>query len=328
LIELLVVIAIIGVLVALLLPAVQAAREAARRTQCVNNMKQIGIALHNYHSTLNVLPPAKIYGLGGSKPNGNPSGNTAPAAGLVLNTTAFAMLLSQLEQTALNHAYNYGMPSSNATLAPNTTVMGFAQGGQAVNSTVVQTLIATMACPSDIPAVVVNDPTGSTGGGGQFCRLQARRSNYVVCVGRYDETLTVSGRPKDRGVFANDSSIRMEDIRDGSANTAMVGESRQIHVNEAYGPYWGAGSWASTHGVAYPTTNNKYQSYLPNAATSLVPNPQKLPDQWVMSSFHSGGINMLFGDGSVRFVKNSINPAVWYGIMTINNREVIGSDAF
>ncbi len=181
LIELLVVIAIIGVLVALLLPAVQSAREAGRRAQCANNMKQFGIALHNYHTALNVLPPAKIFGTGGTVANGG--------TGLVLNTTGFALILNQLEATAVNAGYNFSMPSSNAVMGTvNTTIVGAAAGGQVANSTMVGTLIATFACPSDQTPEIVNDPTGSTAGGPQFSRLNARPSNYVLCAARYDET--------------------------------------------------------------------------------------------------------------------------------------------
>ncbi|AGA30050.1 DUF1559 domain-containing protein [Singulisphaera acidiphila] len=323
LIELLVVIAIIGVLVALLLPAVQSAREAGRRAQCANNMKQFGIALHNYHTALNTLPPAKIFGTGGTVANGG--------TGLVLNTTGFAMILNQLEATAINAGYNFNMPSSNAVLAGslNATVVGLAAGGQTVNSTMVGTLIATFACPSDQAPDVVNDPTGSAAGGTQFSRLNARRSNYVLCVARYDENLTISGRPKDRGVFGNDSSVKFDDIRDGSSNTCMIGESVQIHsgLGAGPGPFWAAGSWGSTHGVVYPTSNTNYKLTLPNAPAPGT-NPQRLPSVWVMSSKHSGGLNMLFADGSVHFLKDSINGDIWAGLQTINRGEVIGADSY
>jgi len=325
LIELLVVIAIIGVLVALLLPAVQSAREAGRRAQCANNMKQFGIALHSYHSALNVLPPAKVYGLGGTVSNGG--------AGLVVNTTGFALFLNQMEATAIHAAYNFSMPSSNAVYSgpppsPNTNVVGMPVG-QAANSTTVGMLIASFACPSDQQPDIVNDPTGSVSGGTQFSRLNARRGNYVLCVGRYDETMSVSGRPKDRGVFANDSSVKFDDIRDGSSNTCMIGESVQIHFGQGAGPgpFWGAGSWGSTHGVVYPSNNPNFKLTLPNAIAPGT-NPQRLPAVWVMSSKHPGGLNMLFADGSVRYIKDSINADVWAGIQTINRGEVIGADSF
>jgi len=322
LIELLVVIAIIGVLVALLMPAVQGAREAARRTQCTNNLKQIGVALYNYHTALNALPPAKVYGTGGTVSNGG--------KGLVLNTTGFTILLNQLEQASLHHAYNFSMPSSNAVLAgsPNTNVMGL-PAGQLINSTSVGTAIASFVCPSDPTSPRTEmDPTGSSGGGTQYSRLNARRSNYVLCVARYDENTSILGRPKDRGVFGNDTSVRIDDIRDGTAQTCMVGESLQFHFKDAYGPYWGCGSWASTHGVVYPTTNPLHKMTLPNAPSTAGPNPQKLPDAWVMGSSHSGGLNMLFSDGGVRFIKNTIDPTIWAAIQTINRGEVVGSDSY
>src|SRR2546423_439406 len=111
LIELLVVIAIIAVLIALLLPAVQSAREAARRSQCTNNLKQMGLAFHNYHSANNAFPPAKIY-------SGSCYWSNA-GAGLVLNTTAFSMILGYMEQTPLYNAYNFSQPSSNAAWESN-----------------------------------------------------------------------------------------------------------------------------------------------------------------------------------------------------------------
>src|SRR5258708_1924496 len=141
LIELLVVISIIAVLIALLLPAVQAAREAARRAQCVNNLKQIALAMHNYHGALNALPPAKFF-------SGSCSALNDPA-GHVLNTTGLTMILSNLEQTALANAYNFSQASSNAFYSsrPNKAIVG----SELANSTVVRSVVATYLCPSDAP---------------------------------------------------------------------------------------------------------------------------------------------------------------------------------
>src|SRR5262245_25088723 len=163
LIELLVVIAIIAVLIALLLPAVQAAREAARRSQCTNNLKQMGLALHNYHSANNAFPPAKIYA-------GSCSTASNGGAGLVLNTTAFTLILGYMEQTPLYNAYNFNQVSSNAAWSyappassgpPNRVPMGTAW----VNTTVVGSMIASYVCPSDRYPAQVHPSIGPSGPG-------------------------------------------------------------------------------------------------------------------------------------------------------------------
>jgi prepilin-type N-terminal cleavage/methylation domain-containing protein/prepilin-type processing-associated H-X9-DG protein len=337
LIELLVVIAIIGVLVGLLLPAVQAAREAARRSQCVNNLKQIGIALANYHTAFLALPPAKIYSTGDTTigPTPIPNGGKGQP-GLVLNTTGFTILLNQLEQSNVYNSYNFSMPSTNAVVSGsvNATVVGLAAGGGLANTTAVGTLIAVFACPSDDPALTVSDPTGAPST--QYIRLNARRSNYVLCTGRYvdsDSSWSVPGRPKDVGVFQTDFSNKFDDIKDGTSTTCMVGEALQGKVVSSYGPYWGSGCWTSTHGVVYPPNDPRAVDYMPNAPASTAsgftqPNPQRLQNMWAMGSRHSGGLNMLFADGSVHFIKNSINNAIWYGLQTIRKGEIISGDQY
>src|SRR5262249_21133122 len=144
LIELLVVISIIAVLIALLLPAVQAAREAARRSQCVNNMKQMALAMMNYESANSALPPAKLYSAGTTTVSNDPGG-----VGLVLNTTAFTMILGSLEQTAMLNAYNFSLPSCNSiNSGVNTTPVG-GPTAYLANTTVTSSKIATYLCPSD-----------------------------------------------------------------------------------------------------------------------------------------------------------------------------------
>jgi prepilin-type N-terminal cleavage/methylation domain-containing protein/prepilin-type processing-associated H-X9-DG protein len=336
LIELLVVIAIIAVLIALLLPAVQAAREAARRSQCVNNLKQIGLAMHNYNTANNALPPAKIYSGSCQWSNGG--------VGRTLNTTALAMILGYIEQTTLYNAYNFSQTSSNSawetTMAStnvgpsNTTLIG----DQSVNTTVVGTLIGSFACPSDTQPQVVN-----TSGTGAYAGAQAMRSNYLVSTSQYTEYQCPGGNnagmpnPALRGAFFSDISTSFADIRDGLSNTFLAGESLQGpgHYSSSYGPYWGAGIHTSTHGVIYgpaaSTTNqlayspNGRSGYLyPTAAITI----QNLPYAWVFSSRHPGGVNMAMCDGSVKFIKNSISVYAWSGAATIAGGEVVSADAF
>jgi prepilin-type N-terminal cleavage/methylation domain-containing protein len=200
LIELLVVIAIIAVLIALLLPAVQAAREAARRAQCVNNLKQMGLAFHNYVSANGGLPSGKIWsGMCTTASNGG--------KGLVLNTTAFTMILGYIEQLPLYNAYNFSLPSNGCVFeTPNKTLVG-GTGAQLANSTVVGSMVASYVCPSDIyPAAIHAAETSA-----EMFQTNARESNYFVVGARYYETFcpglgTYAPTSNLQGAFFNDLS--------------------------------------------------------------------------------------------------------------------------
>ena len=330
LIELLVVIAIIAVLIALLLPAVQAAREAARRAQCVNNLKQIGLAMHNYHSSTNSFPPAKIYSGSCTTKNGT--------NGFVLNTTAFTLILGYMEQTTLVNAYNFSQTSSNsAWTGGNTTLLGSAF----VNTTVVGTLVSSFACPSDQPPVQHPVVAGLTDGTGPYSMQNAMESNYLVNAATYTEYncpgLTGAGLPSPtaQGPFYNDISVTIAQIRDGTSNTIMVGESLQppSHYSTWFGPYWGSGTHTSTHGRILPPSSSVAGGCAPNGPTGIFyptasPATKNLPYAWVFSSRHSGGVNVVMCDGSVKFIKNSINLYSWWSLATIAGGEVLSADAY
>jgi len=337
LIELLVVIAIIAVLIALLLPAVQAAREAARRSQCVNNLKQIGLAMHNYESANSSFPPAKIWSAtAGGMPTNDPEGQ-----GLVLNTTAFALILSQIEQQQMANAYNFSLPSCPATnAAPNTNPVGGATTYLA-NTTVTSSLVSSYMCPSDTDLGPRNTTAATTAGA--YNGYLSRRSNYVLPAGRYYETFNgrnLTSRPRDGGVFAgSDRGTTLANIADGTSNTTLVLESRMEKANTDFGAYWGQGLWTSTHALIYDPVpgstsySANWQSTMPNgpatvAQYSAANNPRRLGYAWSISSRHSGGINAAFADGSVRFIKDSINPSTWFAVNTIGNGEVISSDSY
>ncbi len=325
LIELLVVIAIIGVLVSLLLPAVQSAREAARRSQCTNNLKQMALAMQNYASASgDAFPPPKIY-----------SGSCSPykngGTGQVLNTTGFVMALGYMEQSALYNAYNFSQPSSNAAWnGGNSTLLGSAYA----NTTVVGTLVSSFACPSDEEPEIAEES-----GTGPYSRQSARRSNYLLCSSKYTEYDCGSALDPTinkvnaaalknifrsaRGMFYTDYSTRISEVKDGLSNTCMIAESKQLgKTSTSYGPYWGSGTHTSTHGVVYP----------PNSPTTLPNAPwtsnATLQYAWRIGSYHSGGVNMAFGDGSVHFIKDTINQTTWWALQTINGKEIISSNAY
>jgi len=340
LIELLVVIAIIAVLIALLLPAVQAAREAARRAKCVNNMKQIGLAMHNYVSTHGVFPPAKIYAGQAAALSNDPGGQ-----GLVLNTTAHAMILSFLEQTAMANAYNYSMPSSNAIYPgrlPNVNVVGLSAGGMLVNTSVTSTLLSTYICPSDIQyATPYTHPTGvtpdryATWNGARCSYLLACGRNYVEPQNGADITVNRQGIIADGGIFSGcDIACPIATILDGTSNTVLAGESTLNKIAGApaggqsqYSGFWGQGFYGSTHGRVFLPTDTVNLIYTVPNYYGHTPG-QKLLYPWQFGSTHPGGLNMVFADGSVKFIKDQINLFVWYEIQTARSGGILSSDSF
>jgi len=336
LIELLVVIAIIAVLIALLLPAVQAAREAARRAQCTNNLKQIGLAFHNYISGMGGLPPAKIYA-GSCNTGLNPGGQ-------VLNTTAFTMILNNIEASALYNAYNFSQASNNTAFGGVNSVI---IGSQMANTTVVGTMISTFWCPSDVqPDAVTDTNTAATF---PYLRVNAMRSNYLLNTANYTDYYCPGSGSKvfapnaaARGPFMNDLSTSIAEIQDGTSNTMMAGESVNgiSHYDQGaagspprFGPYWGSGTHSAVHGRIDPPSSTSAISFLPNAGSGyLYPNSSqfglKAPYAWVFSSKHAGGVNMLMADGSVRFIKNSVSVYTWWSLATQAGGEVLSSDSF
>ncbi len=350
LIELLVVIAIIAVLIALLLPAVQAAREAARRAQCVNNLKQIGLGLHNYHQAHNNFPMGGT--LSPTAPGPLPNG--------VDNDwdvwSAQALMLPFLEQAPLYNAANFSLAAENGA------------GGPA-NATVYNTNLNSYMCPSD-------------GMAGRFCN-----NSYAACYGNtskmpdYYPKGAWGNDVGSTGLFAVWTSYGIADCIDGTSNTiayseAMVGNNQNNNgnyyigngqandggngaakVTDGYtqqalilaelqncstkfstkalpGSVSGRRGWRWAEGIPGFSMFNTLQ--VPNDGTYNVNYCRQdcdggcNMDQAVSvraSSFHSGGANACMADGSVKFFKNTINRTTWWALGTRASGEVISSDA-
>ncbi|WP_165067822.1 DUF1559 domain-containing protein [Paludisphaera rhizosphaerae] len=343
LIELLVVIAIIAVLIALLLPAVQAAREAARRMQCTNNLKQIGISLHNYHSAVNCFPVGFLY------PQNNQVYPGVPA--LHYRWSVLAQLSPYLEQTSVYNALNMNWPIA----AGPSTVLGTAPWTPfPTNLTVMSAKVSFFLCPSD-PAT----PPSPLAGG-----LTSGPSNYHFCTG---DGSPGSANPGDAGLtvvpngaFVLGPAQSVASVADGSSNTAAASEQligpaaggastqtgatpmpSDVRRAAAIGstPLSDAGcstpsGWRLDKGFGW--WDGDYRTSLYNHY--LTPN-SKLYDCWQSSpphnpawkaarSNHSGGVNVLFCDGHCQFAKDSISLPTWRGIATRNGGEVVSSDAF
>ncbi len=321
-IELLVVIAIIGVLVGLLLPAVQQAREAARRAQCVNNLKQIGLALTNYHDSNKALPYGRTLYM-----NGVP-----PSLVMAYSFSPQAQILPYIDQSALYGAMNFNLPWFDPS-----------------NTTGTATSIASFLCPSDSRDYL---PAGWAGN-------NYRANEGTSLVWAYGPAQDPSGlnnnMPPPNGAFFADVSYRFAQFRDGLSNTALFSEhvtgdfSNAIATDNA--DHFAPGTFPITIVQAYeqcrainylnlqfqmqsnigapwiwgghPVTSYQH-SAPPNARSCMFP-PNRIMS--TADSFHPGGVNLLMADGSVRFVKSSINIVTWMALGTRNLREVISSDA-
>jgi prepilin-type N-terminal cleavage/methylation domain-containing protein/prepilin-type processing-associated H-X9-DG protein len=357
LIELLVVIAIIAVLIALLLPAVQAAREAARRAQCVNNLKQIGIALHNYHTANDSFP------MGGSKNYSIFPSDVYPWSGW----SAQAVMLGYLEQQPLYNACNFNFAP---TFWGGNDLRSGTTGGAANNATISNMIVGLFLCPSD----------GNAG--------KQNLNSYYACYGTTIQTCSYTAAGwVSTGLFTQWSSFGIRDCTDGSSNTIAFSEAL---TGNGQGNGYG-GSAGNTNPSRY---RGNFIMSPPGGgkATGLVDAFQNVPNVlndlaacaagfqttrtgiadhrgyrwaddatgWSMfntvqqpndtyngcrfgcdprcdpscgsfygaSSAHPGGVNTLFADGSVRFIKSSISRMTWWSLGTKAGGEVVSSDSY
>lgn len=297
LVELLVVITIIGILIALLLPAVQSAREAARRSQCVNNLKQLGLAMHNYMQTTTSFPSGYAVEVGGARHR---------------RDCWYHRILPYIEQGAY-----YDIYTTDKTEYVH-------QIGVAIAGVVVPAV----TCPSD-------PSSPGFGGGGSTGRNQFQ-GNYLVCAGGNVDTagLPVSVTGDAGGMFYNNSATTMAHCIDGSANTLMVtesilrGSSAPASGWGEAGGYWGGAPHGSHAFTSAETPNTsipdrvyackqnvngtQYWDMAPARAPCENGNSGALSGRWNFArSFHPGGVNVVLVDGSTRFVNQTIDRAIW-----------------
>lgn len=345
LIELLVVIAIIAILIALLLPAVQQAREAARRSQCKNNLKQMGLALHNYHDTFGQMPPGTVGG-GGKRAVDGP----LPNGGLALNHTGWIFLLPYVDQAALYNKWNFNIASNNYYKESMTGVMG---GWPNSNSPLVKTKIPVYMCPSDEADASLARRTDVAA---YFA--DHARSNYLFCSGGHGNGWdldrawgifrTSSSNLEDgrtgiqyQGMFGHDQSAKIRDLRDGTSNTIAICESivkvsSNVRVfgrnSDAYTPIWGGHRRLGTFAVNHPNID---RNHINNARyhingdvhvagmTGSSATDDVRVHVGVASSLHDGGIQVTMGDGAVRFLSENMDKSAYALLTRIHDGEVL-----
>lgn len=318
LVELLVVIAIIGILVGLLLPAVQAAREAARRMQCSNNLKQLGLALHNYESAIKRFPPAGFHNINGF---GAASDSTS------WGPSWSVMLLPYFEQGNLHAQYNFNALRSRES------------------ELVIGTAVPSLLCPSDSSTIPWDNPNANLAG--RIAKFA--RGNYAANGGAANAFSTGDyGQSMFRGPFSmGGPSATIASIADGTSNTILLSEliiaNRNTDVRGAWaypvGSYFSGGSrfnnpptpqeFLRPNGNALDDTRRDRSSFCSSIwATDrnlrcLAPSVSNRAYQTARSR-HTGGVQITRGDGSVSFLTDSIDLQTWLRLLAIADGQVIG----
>jgi prepilin-type N-terminal cleavage/methylation domain-containing protein/prepilin-type processing-associated H-X9-DG protein len=308
LIELLIVIAIIGTLIALLLPAVQAAREAARRAQCSNNLKQMGIALHNYHDANGVFPASM----------------NSWSASQTAYFTAFTAILPQLEQQPLFAGYNLDL---NNTDPANTT---------ATATRVSVYLCPSMTLPRPKPDPAYNDFAAPASYAMSTGSRYAWAWSNTTAYGRPDGVLVPNEETSGPGApIRRVGPVGLKDITDGTGQTYMVGEQDYAVKNYQFSPpdpragqpRGGNGVWCD----GYPASGS-FSAFGPFNGHEYF-GPGSRPDYREASAIasfrsqHPGGASFLYADGSARFLKQGVDRAVYRALSTRAGGEVLDADS-
>jgi prepilin-type N-terminal cleavage/methylation domain-containing protein/prepilin-type processing-associated H-X9-DG protein len=328
LIELLVVIAIIAILIGLLLPAVQKVREAAARSKCTNNLKQIGLALHSYHDAKQQFPPGYVDG--NTDPTSTPDNDVGPGWGWA------SFILPYLEQNSVYSQINFSQPV-----------------GSGVNAQVSQTSLSVFLCPSDPYDQVM--PIYDSSFGSPIATVA--HGNYVGCNG-WEECFSNAGGAGDgsgadgisgglgqngNGLFYRNSKSTFASVADGLSNTIIAGERSANHspstwtgaVTGGRCPAWmasqpwtvpytpPAGAPDTGNGTAYDSADFDEALVLAHCNATHLPNADfPIYDPDTFYSMHRNGANFLFGDGSVHFLTSSVDPNVYQYLATIAGGEV------